>query len=108
METTRGRNVLLVRSTATTTGCIHCDNSLCRFKLLTKTDLDGENASDGDSERIIRTNAFGRGVLALPGTVFLPNGRKTGYVRASFSLSSPEDVEEAVKRLRAAVLDAQA
>jgi tryptophan aminotransferase len=67
--------------------------------------LDGENPSDGDSERIIRTNAFEKGVLALPGTVFLPNGRKTGYVRAAFSLAPPEDVEEALRRLRDAIVD---
>ena len=37
-------------------------------------------------------------MLALPGTVFLPNGRTTAYVRASFSLLTPEDVDEAVKQ----------
>ncbi|KAK7027257.1 hypothetical protein VNI00_015346 [Paramarasmius palmivorus] len=52
-----------------------------------------------DSESAIRTKAFENGVLALPGTVFLPRGGKTAYVRASFSLISPEEVEEAVKRL---------
>lgn len=63
-----------------------------RFKLL----LPGE----GDSESIIKTKAYEQGVLALPGTVFLPSGGKTGYVRASFSLLSEEDVEEALMRLR--------
>ena len=61
---------------------------------------------EGDSEAIIQTNALERGVLALPGTVFLLNGRKTLYVRASFSLLSEDRVEEAVKRLRQAILDA--
>ena len=73
-----------------------------RFKLLIGTD--GE---EGDSESIIRTNAVERGVLALPGTVFLPNGRKTAYVRAAFSLLPPEEVEEAIKRLRDVILDAK-
>ncbi|PBL03353.1 PLP-dependent transferase [Armillaria gallica] len=63
---------------------------------------------EGDSESVIRTNAFERGVIALPGTVFLPNGRKTAYVRASFSVVGEEDAEEAVKRLRDAILDARA
>ncbi|SJL09891.1 related to aromatic amino acid aminotransferase I [Armillaria ostoyae] len=63
---------------------------------------------EGDSESVIRTNAFERGVIALPGTVFLPNGRKTAYVRASFSAVGEEDAEEAVKRLRDAILDARA
>nr|GAT43361.1 PLP-dependent transferase [Mycena chlorophos] len=62
----------------------------------------------GDSAALVRTRAFERGVLALPGTVFLPDGRKTGYVRAAFSLLGPEDVDEALKRLAQAVRDAAA
>jgi len=58
-----------------------------------------------DSAAIIRTKAFEKGVLALPGTVFLPNGRKTAYVRASFSVVGEDEVEEAVKRLREAILE---
>ncbi|KAI3596150.1 kynurenine alpha-aminoadipate aminotransferase [Moniliophthora roreri] len=57
------------------------------------------NVPNEDSESTIRTKALENGVLALPGTVFLPKGGKTAYVRAAFSLLSPEDVEEAVKRL---------
>ncbi|KAF7312725.1 PLP-dependent transferase [Mycena indigotica] len=63
---------------------------------------------DGDSAALVRTKAFERGVLALPGTVFLPDGRKTGYVRAAFSLLGPEEVDEAMKRLAQAVRDAAA
>lgn len=77
--------------------------SSCRFKLLLNADQDG----DGDSEAAIRTHAFQRGVLALPGTVFFPSGSKTAYVRASFSLLEPEQVDEALRRLREAVLDAR-
>jgi tryptophan aminotransferase len=62
----------------------------------------------GDSEAAVKARAFERGVLALPGTVFLPNGRKTAYVRASFSLTGEEDVNEAVQRLRLAILDSRA
>ncbi|KAF8176237.1 pyridoxal phosphate-dependent transferase [Mycena galopus ATCC 62051] len=69
------------------------------FKLL----IPGED----DSGRVVRTQAFERGVLALPGTVFLPNGRATAYVRAAFSLLSAEEVDEALKRLRATILDAR-
>ena len=79
------------------------DGPLYRFKLLLVPDADG----DGDSATLIREKAVEKGVLALPGTVFLPNGRKTAYVRASFSLLTPEDVEEAVKRLRDVILEAQ-
>ncbi|KAJ7025731.1 TdiD protein [Mycena alexandri] len=61
-----------------------------------------------DSAQIVRTQAFERGVLALPGTVFLPNGRATAYVRAAFSLLTPDEVDEALKRLRDTILDARA
>ncbi|PFH46195.1 hypothetical protein AMATHDRAFT_77778 [Amanita thiersii Skay4041] len=73
------------------------------FKLNTGKSANGEE----DSEVVIRTKALERGVLALPGTVFLPNGRKTAYVRASFSLLEEADVEEAMKRIRQAVLDSR-
>lgn len=62
---------------------------------------------EGDSATVIRTNAVQRGVLALPGTAFLADGRKTAYVRASFSLLGEEDINEALKRLRSVVLDAR-
>ena len=74
-----------------------------RFKLL----LNSNNSTeDGDSEAVIKTKAFEKGVLALPGTVFLPNGRKTAYVRASFSLTEEKDVDKAIQRLRDTILDA--
>lgn len=75
------------------------------FKLL----LNPEHPEiEGDSDDIIRNKALENGVLALPGTVFLPNGRKTAYVRASFSLLSEEEVNEALKRLKAIILQARA
>lgn len=67
-----------------------------RFKLLINADPNEE----GDSKELIQTKAYENGVLALPGTVFLPNGRKTAYVRAAFSLSTEEQVNEALRRLR--------
>lgn len=62
----------------------------------------------GDSDDIIRNKALANGVLALPGTVFLPNGRKTAYVRAAFSLLPEAEVNEALKRLRKIILEARA
>ncbi|KAI9454402.1 PLP-dependent transferase [Lactarius psammicola] len=59
---------------------------------------------DGDSASVIRTKAFGGGVLALPGTVFFPNGERTAYVRASFSILEEEQVNEALRRLRVVLL----
>lgn len=35
----------------------------------------------------------------------MPDGSKTAYVRASFSLLEPEVVEEALKRLRKVILE---
>ncbi|KAF7374318.1 PLP-dependent transferase [Mycena sanguinolenta] len=70
------------------------------FKLL----IPGEE----DSAHVVRTQAFERGVLALPGNVFLPNDRASAYVRASFSLLSAEEIDEALKRLRDTILDARA
>ncbi|KAF8072229.1 PLP-dependent transferase [Lyophyllum atratum] len=74
------------------------------FKLLLSNDMQAE----GDSESVIRNKAVERGVLALPGTIFLPNGQKTGYVRASFSLNSEGETFEALKRLRQVILDTRA
>ncbi|EPQ52558.1 PLP-dependent transferase [Gloeophyllum trabeum ATCC 11539] len=74
------------------------------FKLL----LDPTGASEEDSEAVIRTKALERGVLALPGTVFMPNNRKTAYVRASFSLLDEQQIDEAIRRLRDVVLEARA
>ncbi|VDC07611.1 unnamed protein product [Peniophora sp. CBMAI 1063] len=63
------------------------------FKLLL-----GQGEND-DSQELVRTKAYENGVLALPGTVFLPNGARTAYVRASFSLLEEHDVDEALRRL---------
>ncbi|TDL25730.1 PLP-dependent transferase [Rickenella mellea] len=77
------------------------------FKLLLNSP-DSPNAVTEDSETIIRTKALENGVLALPGTVFLPGGGKTAYVRASFSLLEAEGVEEALRRLKEVILEARA
>ncbi|KAF9260120.1 PLP-dependent transferase [Marasmius fiardii PR-910] len=76
------------------------------FKII--DDLSSQS-DEGDSEALVRTKAFKNGVLALPGTVFLPGDepKKTGYVRASFSLLDEGDVEEAMKRLRTTILEAR-
>ncbi|EGN98737.1 hypothetical protein SERLA73DRAFT_181360 [Serpula lacrymans var. lacrymans S7.3] len=73
------------------------------FKLLMNAPGDA-SVDEGDSEDLIRNKAYEEGVLALPGTVFLPNGRKTSYVRAAFSLSTEEQVNEALRRLRVVLL----
>lgn len=79
--------------------------SLYRFKLLLNTS-EGLEVEE-DSKVIIEEKAFERGVLALPGTVFLPGGQKTAYVRAAFSLLDEADVNEALRRLRGVILEAR-
>jgi tryptophan aminotransferase len=79
-----------------------------RFKLLLDPNDNLSHSEDqDDSEAIIKTKALEHGVLALPGTVFLPNSRKTAYVRASFSTTEPDNVDEAMRRLRDVVLEAR-
>ncbi|KAG6818336.1 hypothetical protein H0H93_005905 [Arthromyces matolae] len=65
------------------------------FKLL----LTNDRSIEGDSFALISEKAVKEGVLALPGTAFLPNGRRSAYVRASFSLNNEAEINEALKRL---------
>ncbi|KAF8340328.1 pyridoxal phosphate-dependent transferase [Cantharellus anzutake] len=81
------------------------------FKLLISPNLFGEITTivddEGDSKTLIETNAFEAGVLALPGTVFFAIGRKTAYVRVSFSVLNDADTWEAVRRLSVVVREAR-
>ena len=88
---------------------VWCSQSAARIRfklLLTAPGAEG-GSEEEDSEDVIRTKALEKGVLALPGKVFLPDGGKTAYVRAAFSLLEEPEVEEAMKRLRAVVLEAR-
>lgn len=78
-------------------------DDLERFKLL----LNNPNGEEGDSDEIIRTKALEKGVLAIPGTVFWPHGRKSAYVRVPFSLASDEDIDEGIRRLREVIIAAR-
>jgi len=71
------------------------------FKLL----LPGD---EPDSQELIAAKAIEKNVLALPGTVFLPSGQKTAFVRCSFSILDEEMVNEALRRLREVILEARA
>ena len=78
------------------------------FKLLLNDPSDASKAAvEEDSEEIIRDKAYANGVLALPGTSFLSQGGKTAYVRASFSLNEPYEVDEALRRLKETILQAR-
>nr|KAJ3414355.1 hypothetical protein HK105_001797 [Polyrhizophydium stewartii] len=60
-----------------------------------------------DSFELISTKAVDKKVVLVPGTEFLPNQRPTPYVRASYSIASKEDIDTALERLRALVLEAR-
>eukprot|EP01120_Amphizonella_sp_Union-15-10_P009363 TRINITY_DN3526_c0_g1_i1.p1 TRINITY_DN3526_c0_g1~~TRINITY_DN3526_c0_g1_i1.p1 ORF type:complete len:417 (+),score=61.33 TRINITY_DN3526_c0_g1_i1:54-1304(+) len=52
-----------------------------------------------DSLSLVKEKAVNSKVLLLPGQSFTPDDQKSPYVRASYSTASPEEMEEAVKRL---------
>ncbi|KAF8322648.1 TdiD protein [Clavulina sp. PMI_390] len=78
------------------------------FKLKIPPPVDDLTATEGDSHDLIRNKAFANGVLALPGTVFFASGKRTAYVRASFSVLNDEDTDEALRRLGEVVKQARA
>lgn len=63
-------------------------------------------SQEGDSFALINERARAKGVLAVPGMSFMPDGKTTCYVRTSYSLIPEEDVEEGLRRLRAVVEEA--
>ncbi|KAJ7192513.1 pyridoxal phosphate-dependent transferase [Mycena pura] len=60
-----------------------------------------------DSAALLQ-RAVARGVLAVPGTGFMPLGGPTPFVRISFSVVEEKDAEEACRRLRDVILEARA
>ena len=68
--------------------------------------VDVKGGEQGDSYRLVTDKARARGVLAVPGVAFMPDGQCTSYVRTSFSIIAEDDVAEALTRLRAAVEEA--
>jgi DNA-binding transcriptional MocR family regulator len=64
-----------------------------------------------DSKALIETKALAAKVLFVPGQVFLPDGGDAGpspFVRAAYSTSTPEQIDEALSRFRQLLLDAKA
>ncbi|GAA5985202.1 hypothetical protein JCM5350_004271 [Sporobolomyces pararoseus] len=66
-----------------------------------------KDGTPGDSSELISTTAVKKGVLAVPGIGFLPNGGKSSHVRVSFSLATEQDAELAFERLRDCILEAR-
>lgn len=52
-----------------------------------------------DSHALITQHALSAKVLMVPGTSFLPCGSSSAHVRASFSTATPEQMDEALRRL---------
>ena len=57
-----------------------------------------------DTKSMIETKAREKKVLLVPGEAFRPDGNASSCVRASFSLSTKEQMEEAMKRLREVIV----
>lgn len=74
------------------------------FKLRIAKLGEEENAC---SKALIATTALRNGVLAVPGHEFMPSGRKTVYVRTSFSLIDEETADEGFRRLASAIKEAR-
>lgn len=73
---------------------------------LNLTPVNAPHGQHGDSFQLVSERARAKGVLAVPGVAFMPNGECTSYVRTSFSNIPEEDVEEAFRRLRQSVEEA--
>lgn len=69
--------------------------------------LSKDGDKSGDSAHVIGAKALEKGVLAMPGTAFMPSGKTTSYARASFSVSTAEEMDEGLQRLRQVVLAAR-
>lgn len=60
-----------------------------------------------DTQQLIMEKALEKEVLLVPGGVFMINSSEPcPYVRAAFSLSTPEQIDEAFKRLSALIKEA--
>lgn len=61
-----------------------------------------------DSHALISEHAVSAKVLLVPGTSFMPDSSPSSHVRAAFSTASPDDIDEALKRLAGLLRNAQA
>ncbi|KAL2378582.1 hypothetical protein RJZ90_005917 [Blastomyces dermatitidis] len=59
-----------------------------------------------DSFDLLSTKGLENGVLAIPGVAFMPNIRKTCHLRASYSLITEVEMDEACRRIAKLVDDA--
>lgn len=59
-----------------------------------------------DSFDLISKDGVDNGILAIPGMAFMPNPRKTCQLRASYSLITENEIDEACRRIGNLVDDA--
>ncbi|KAL2194753.1 TdiD protein [Corynascus similis CBS 632.67] len=59
-----------------------------------------------DSLELLRRKGIESRILAIPGTAFFPNPRRAPHLRASYSLVSEHDMDEACRRIAKLVDDA--
>lgn len=59
-----------------------------------------------DSFELLSSKGREKGILAIPGVAFMPNGRKTCQLRASYSLVTEAEMDEACRRISKLVDDA--
>ena len=52
-----------------------------------------------DSFEVVSKSAVSAGIIAVPGMAFMPSKSKTCELRASFSLITEEDADEACRRI---------
>ncbi|KAF7290680.1 Aminotran-1-2 domain-containing protein [Mycena indigotica] len=76
--------------------------------LYIKLIADPDGTPESDARVLILERAVAKGVLAVPGTSFMPLAGKSPFVRVSFSIIEEADAEEACRRLREVMLEARA
>ncbi|KAK4702508.1 tryptophan aminotransferase, partial [Phenoliferia sp. Uapishka_3] len=69
--------------------------------------LSSDPSIQGDSRALISTGALAKGVLAVPGSSFMPSRSASSCVRVAFSLATPEQADEGLRRLKEAILEAR-
>ncbi|XP_004346830.1 aminoadipate aminotransferase [Capsaspora owczarzaki ATCC 30864] len=60
-----------------------------------------------DTRDLILRQAVQKNVLLVPGNAFVPGGGQSSYVRASYSVATPEQMDTALGRLAALLKDVQ-
>ncbi|KAG8719465.1 hypothetical protein FRC08_002780 [Ceratobasidium sp. 394] len=64
--------------------------------------------SEDDSLQLIRVERLAKGLVAVPGATFYPNGQKSSYVRVDFSTLEEGDIDEALRRMAKVVIETMA